>query len=410
MIFMIATIRKDKNTIIGFRLLDTNTGKTIDKLYQSVLDTLKYEKTPIENLKIGNDIIKGNNGSIERYPILNQQLQLIGKDPLIIISKESDGLYLCADHKGLSGQKTKPSLIEYTAIHGLANGKIVNNHISAIEGEYKQKPKSLETKIREYQAKAALLGIKPFLLKIIDDSVIIKDVQKDIVNCSIPNFVTVIGEGAFNGCELLESIVISNGVTDIGQSAFNWCNSLKSVIIPNSVTNIEDGAFSECSSLKNIVLPNRIPKIETGTFAGCESLKSIIIPNSVTHIEDLAFERCTYLKSIAIPDSVTKIEAYAFNLCESLKNITLSQNLTKIGESAFRGCTSLKNITLPNSITKIEDYTFNDCNSLESITLPNSLIELGEHIFEGCGEQLKIKLPQRFRGLKLGTGCSIELY
>ena len=43
---------------------------------------------------------------------------------------------------------------------------------------------------------------------------------------SIPDSVTAIGNGAFSGCSLLQSVVIPNSVTDIGDSAFSMCPNL----------------------------------------------------------------------------------------------------------------------------------------------------------------------------------------
>ena len=66
------------------------------------------------------------------------------------------------------------------------------------------------------------------------------------INYTIPNSVTIIGKGAFGGCNSLTSINIPNSVTMIEKGAFGWCDSLTSINIPNSVTTIGDGAFDGC--------------------------------------------------------------------------------------------------------------------------------------------------------------------
>ena len=53
----------------------------------------------------------------------------------------------------------------------------------------------------------------------------------------------VICDGAFCGCESLQSVTIPNSVTNIGDEAFGWCKSLQSITIPNSVTKIGNYAF-----------------------------------------------------------------------------------------------------------------------------------------------------------------------
>ena len=61
--------------------------------------------------------------------------------------------------------------------------------------------------------------------------------------------VTSIGEGAFEDCESLKSIVIPNSVTSIGKRAFSYCSSLTSIVIPDGVTSIGEVAFEGCKSL-----------------------------------------------------------------------------------------------------------------------------------------------------------------
>ena len=88
-------------------------------------------------------------------------------------------------------------------------------------------------------------------------------------NYTIPNSVTTIGEGAFNGCHFLTSIKIPNSVTTIGEGAFNGCYSLTSINIPNSVTTIGKLAFNGCYSLTSINIPNSVTTIENRVFIDC---------------------------------------------------------------------------------------------------------------------------------------------
>ena len=91
---------------------------------------------------------------------------------------------------------------------------------------------------------------------------------------TIPETVTSIEYGAFDGAELLTSITIGNNVTSIGDDAFSFCMGLTSIEIPNSVTSIERFTFSYCSNLTSVVLPNSIVNINDGAFAYCRNLTS----------------------------------------------------------------------------------------------------------------------------------------
>ena len=76
-----------------------------------------------------------------------------------------------------------------------------------------------------------------------------------------------------------------------------------------------DGAFSGCESLESITIPNSVTKIGNYAFIRCYSLQSFTIPNSVTSIGDEAFEQCESLESVTIPNSVTSVRDYAFIVC-----------------------------------------------------------------------------------------------
>ena len=79
-----------------------------------------------------------------------------------------------------------------------------------------------------------------------DKSKIIAFRDKDTTSYIIPDYVTSIGDSAFNECHSLCSVVIPDGVTSIGIGAFIGCKSLKSLEIPDSVTSIGFSAFSYC--------------------------------------------------------------------------------------------------------------------------------------------------------------------
>ena len=155
-------------------------------------------------------------------------------------------------------------------------------------------------------------------------------------NYTIPNSVTTIGEGAFNGCHFLTSINIPNSVTTIGKLAFNGCYSLTSINIPNSVTTIGKLAFNGCYSLTSINIPNSVTTIENRVFINCKSLTSINIPNSVTTIGESAFACCRSLIRINIPNSVTTIGKCAFYSCRRLPSHIKSDIRQRFGEKVFK--------------------------------------------------------------------------
>ena len=185
----------------------------------------------------------------------------------------------------------------------------------------------------------------------------------------IPNSVTSIGSGAFNGCSSLTSVTIPNSVTSIGERAFYGCSGLTSVTIPNSVTSIGEWAFYSCSGLTSVTIPNSVTSIGESAFEDCSGLTSVTMPNSVTSIGNYAFYNCTGLTSVTIPNSVTSIGESAFYGCSGLTSVTIPNSVTSIGESAFMECSGLTSVTIGNSVTSIGLGAFYNCTSLTSITI-----------------------------------------
>ena len=147
----------------------------------------------------------------------------------------------------------------------------------------------------------------------------------------IPSSVISIGNSAFENCGNLSSIIVEQG--NIIYDSRDNCNAVietetntlvlacKTTVIPNSVTAIGYGAFQGCANLNSITIPNSITRIGEYAFYGCEGLTSISLPNSVKSIESGAFSSCLNLASVTIPNSVTDIGEWAFAYCSSLASI-----------------------------------------------------------------------------------------
>jgi uncharacterized membrane protein len=108
-----------------------------------------------------------------------------------------------------------------------------------------------------------------------------------LINATIGNIVTSIGNSAFSYCTSMTSITLPNNplFTSIGESAFE-STSLTSITIPDSVTSIGNSAFFSCTSLTSVIFTATSTLKTIGQFAfyNCTSLTSITIPNSVTSI------------------------------------------------------------------------------------------------------------------------------
>lgn len=147
-------------------------------------------------------------------------------------------------------------------------------------------------------------------------------------------------EGAFSGCEQLQTINFSN------------CSSLEV---------IHTRAFYECKQIEEIDLRECVSLREIGTaaFAHCWKLEKILIEEcgNLQKIGPRAFDEDYSFQTVQIPASVKEIGEYAFPYCKNLKSPTVKKN-------AFKGVSALTNSTWGHDISLITDWDYRDDTEL----------------------------------------------
>ena len=189
----------------------------------------------------------------------------------------------------------------------------------------------------------------------------------------------------------------------IAPSAFYGCTRMVDATIPNAVTNIGNATFYGCSSLTSVTIPNCVTTIGDFAFYNCSSLTSLFIPDSVNTMGELVFYGCTRLESIRLPflgrsatsnGKLCDVFGYTFlSVPSSLKIVVLSNTCNSIAKEAFYGCNSLTNVTIGNGITAIGEHAFYNCSSLTSVVIPDSVTTIGELVFYGCTSLESVTLP-----------------
>ena len=133
------------------------------------------------------------------------------------------------------------------------------------------------------------------------------------------------------------------------------------------VTSIGPKAYSGTDQ-RVFIIPDTVTEIGEEAFADCyATLEEVKIGKNVTSIGKGAFRFSMPLKSITIPGSVISIGEEAFMSCRTLTDITLQEGLRSIGNDAFSN-TYVKEITIPKSLKSLGKNAFNLCSRLSSVT------------------------------------------
>ena len=230
----------------------------------------------------------------------------------------------------------------------------------------------------------------------------------------INSTINSLDEHAFEGCYLLDNLILSDTLETIEDYTFSGCYNLENITIPENTTSIGKSAFFN-TNIKSITIPYRVKTIKEYAFAECQNLQNITIQEGLIEIEDYAFHNAINLISLYIPKSVISVGNHTFEECSGLEKIIVNEenehydsrnncnalietetntllagscntkvpNTVKIiGQYSFFKNWKLTEIDIPEGIIEIQDYAFYDCDYLEEITIPESVQTIGNNAFD----------------------------
>ena len=181
--------------------------------------------------------------------------------------------------------------------------------------------------------------------------------SKLVIDITIPDNVTAIGDEAFIYMRFFQKLYIPDGVTKIGSNAFRFCESLNALRLPGTVTELPKRMCYQCYSLEEIIIPAGVRSIGEDCFEDCIRLSNVMIPHGVERIEWGAFSGCKALRSVFVPNTVTSIHASAFSGCSQLTDFRWEGrvNAVELGINSSDDIINAIDILNRNDLTRKND-------------------------------------------------------
>lgn len=278
-----------------------------------------------------------------------------------------------------------------------------------------------------------------------------------VIGITFSDTIQAIGENAFSGCTLLQTLVIPDGVKSIASSAFRN-NSIKTLTLPCTLAIKLTDMFPSCSvvnitgkgsikstlsnhaTLVTVEIGDEVTDIAAGTFSGCTSLTSVKLGQGIACIGEKAFAG-TKIASINLPAQVSSVEIGAFQGAGSLTaieveeantvyqsldgnlyskdgsvffmcpeamtgTVDIRQGTVKIADQALYGCAMIEQAILHGNVKggaagleRIGASAFQDCSKLTEITMPDSITSAGSNAFFNCTALASVRLSANLKAI-----------
>lgn len=236
-----------------------------------------------------------------------------------------------------------------------------------------------------------------------------------ITKLDIPASVDTIYKSAFLYCDKLEEVTLHEGLKYMGDGAFNGCKVLQGMVLPSTLTYIGMECFLDNAQMSNIYIGAGVQTLGEGFMAKTGISQINLDPanpyfklvDGVLYSADGIFLHAVPMKgmtemtvadgtmgifggafwgsqvaNVTLPESIRAIDDYAF--CQSaLASINLPEGMTYIGEQAF-AATNLTEVVLPENAPYIQDGQFAGCTKLRNVTFPSSILQVYNHAFYNC--------------------------
>ena len=221
-----------------------------------------------------------------------------------------------------------------------------------------------------------------------------------VTSVTTPSTIKSIGEHAFRSMTSLQTVTLnaSEEFKCFSDAEFWGNKALVSIDMSGckGLTGLGNGGnyddtFDGCVMLEKVVLPEGINYIGRNTFFNCPKL---------TVIENLDFTKVTYIGfkafwgpkiggDVVLSENTTYVGSHAFrdtNITSIVIRAGENCTQTVFDDATFYGCKQLKYAVLPNTLETVGQYTFSGCSSLEYVVLGDNIKAFSTtSTFSGCG-------------------------
>jgi hypothetical protein len=190
----------------------------------------------------------------------------------------------------------------------------------------------------------------------------------------------------------ITSVTIPESMTKIPAGAFQGCSSLVSVTLPKTLTAIGDWAFESCSALATVNFEDIVKVTSIGGNAFATTKLAAVDLSKIENLTSFGsnvFFRCTSLVSADISSVKQTSLVSTFSTCTSLEAVKLPPGLLEMGMSLFYNCEKLASIDIPPNLQKTGIFTFYNC-PIVALDFPATLISIGDACFDGCSSLVKV--------------------
>ncbi|MBR2480621.1 MAG: leucine-rich repeat protein, partial [Clostridia bacterium] len=196
----------------------------------------------------------------------------------------------------------------------------------------------------------------------------------------IPENVTLIGESAFSGSQIVSIDMSNANIETILAGTFSGISTLENVVFSNATNYVGEGAFNDTKYLANapagLLIANGVALI---AYIGNET--DITIPNGVRYLNADVFQNNANLLSITFTGEI-EIAPNAFVNNSQLADVYGTEHITYVGKGAFSG-TKYQSINVSSGYIVVNGRLVDYVGTETQLVIPADVEYIPEGIFGG---------------------------